>query len=628
VPDHSDLDLSTQAVAEPTTPAADLAAIAHAHPSLRAQVAAHPNTYPDLLDWLASYGGDEAAQAVAARRARGTVWHPSPAAPGALGEEVQVLAATGASSPARLSRVRILVAVVVVAAIVAGCIVVPRMLHKGAHSAKSVVSETGFAISLDDVAVTGAAGVAPQGTEVRLSRVSGNDAKIVDGIDRVEAGSYLYDIEFEGGVQPLKDVTVTWQLEGDIQDLSSVAFVTKRSDTGAWEGLPVTVADGVASVSLTHFSWFEFIRADKVRDWLFNQFEQLVNIGYDPPKCAGKPAVHAGRTWSVITDKNGVYACVENVRGSLGITIYSANGIPWRFRPTPGEAVGRHASAPLKIAPMVTLAIYDTFAGQNFTKETLLVPGGSASVIVNDGVTETVAEAKLDAFYWLVSTLISVLDVYLDIKLGAAMEAKSVAECVVGLLGAAGGNPGENLGEVASVTLGCMGDLLTAPGKIVVAVVTSLGATLWSGLQGGLMTLFDYDHVKLTATSNAAAASPSTTSGDCSEASLRAARDDTIGNGGKPLTDTAQYDVFTLHGCSSDWALVESSRSSGSFFSFWLMRHDSGGWHIIAQAATRNDTPMTDGLFSAAVLSRYGYSKAEIVDAIGSTTRDGRPIFF
>jgi len=43
-------------LAEPTTEAARLAEIAHAFPELGSEVAAHPNVYPDLVDWLTAYG--------------------------------------------------------------------------------------------------------------------------------------------------------------------------------------------------------------------------------------------------------------------------------------------------------------------------------------------------------------------------------------------------------------------------------------------------------------------------------------------------------------------------------------------------------------------------------------------
>lgn len=43
-------------LADPSTTAARLAELAHAHPDLGTEISAHPNIYPDLVEWLKSYG--------------------------------------------------------------------------------------------------------------------------------------------------------------------------------------------------------------------------------------------------------------------------------------------------------------------------------------------------------------------------------------------------------------------------------------------------------------------------------------------------------------------------------------------------------------------------------------------
>ena len=53
--------------ADPNTPLADLAALAHEHPAVRAAVAANPSTYPDLLAWLGGLGDPDVDAAIAAR---------------------------------------------------------------------------------------------------------------------------------------------------------------------------------------------------------------------------------------------------------------------------------------------------------------------------------------------------------------------------------------------------------------------------------------------------------------------------------------------------------------------------------------------------------------------------------
>lgn len=54
--DPTDLTQATAAVYDPTTSPTDLAKIAYVQPSLRTAVAAHPQVYPGLLEWLAQVG--------------------------------------------------------------------------------------------------------------------------------------------------------------------------------------------------------------------------------------------------------------------------------------------------------------------------------------------------------------------------------------------------------------------------------------------------------------------------------------------------------------------------------------------------------------------------------------------
>ncbi|MDR0849357.1 MAG: hypothetical protein LBN10_10055 [Propionibacteriaceae bacterium] len=66
--DWNDRPVAKAALADPTTSADDLADIAGEQPSLWPDVAAHPNAYAALLDWLDAQGVPEVSAAVAARR--------------------------------------------------------------------------------------------------------------------------------------------------------------------------------------------------------------------------------------------------------------------------------------------------------------------------------------------------------------------------------------------------------------------------------------------------------------------------------------------------------------------------------------------------------------------------------
>lgn len=59
----------SEEIRNPQTSAERLGQIAASRPDLAAAIAAHPNAYEGLLDWIAAHGDDEAKAAVAARRA-------------------------------------------------------------------------------------------------------------------------------------------------------------------------------------------------------------------------------------------------------------------------------------------------------------------------------------------------------------------------------------------------------------------------------------------------------------------------------------------------------------------------------------------------------------------------------
>lgn len=63
----ADITAARAELDDPDTAAARLMSIAQEHPSLGYQIAAHPNAYPELIEWLSLYGAAAAQQAEAAR---------------------------------------------------------------------------------------------------------------------------------------------------------------------------------------------------------------------------------------------------------------------------------------------------------------------------------------------------------------------------------------------------------------------------------------------------------------------------------------------------------------------------------------------------------------------------------
>jgi len=85
LPDDIDLVQATAAVTDPTTSRAALQSIAASFPSLGAAVAQHPNAYPKLLEWLASFGAEDAQEAATRRlgetTSTSTILEPPPPPP-------------------------------------------------------------------------------------------------------------------------------------------------------------------------------------------------------------------------------------------------------------------------------------------------------------------------------------------------------------------------------------------------------------------------------------------------------------------------------------------------------------------------------------------------------------------
>lgn len=369
-----------------------------------------------------------------------------------------------------------------------------------------VGAQSGFEIALGDLAASGPAGVAPEGTTARISLA---ENKVPANVEGVELASQPFDIAFEDGAQPALPVAVTWRIPaGDTHDTSTLAFLTINSDTGEWEGLPVSVIDDVAHVSIDHFSWGVFAWGGKVVDWVVDQVKKLIGLDFKAPSCNKKSVTLDGRTYNASVKPDGVFSCVESVDGKVGVSIYSNSPFVWRYRPTPADGQGRapQITKDIDIAAMITMAAYDAMQGYKYTKETVLVPRGKATVLLNKGVTSSTAQARVDAGLGLITVLISGLDVgvamvsgqkpstWFDaglLKLSGLSKLKGQGECLMDVARSIG-EDGSNFGmDQVRATLGCFdsfSDVLKGFAKaafsIVVSIVTSLVGLLVTQIQG------------------------------------------------------------------------------------------------------------------------------------------------
>lgn len=389
-----------------------------------------------------------------------------------------------------------------------------------------VVGSRGFTVALDGVTVTGSSGVAPNGTGVHLKEAP---TLVAEGLAGVESAATPFDISFDGGLQPAVPVTVTLDVSDvPVERLQTLFFVTQRSDTGRWEGLPVTVVNGRASVSLDHFSGGWFGWGDQIRDWFIDQVKQFLKVGYPKPACVGKTAVFGGREYAVDADNEGVYACVSASRSSLTTSITSNSPLVWRYRPVAGQAVGQQGEAPLELAGILTLALFDAMAQYDYTSETVLVPGGKAAVVLGQDVTDTWAGARADAGLGLVAVLVAGLDTaaamasgqspttWLDVALSKAENAnrlRAAAECMGGVVEGAGDEVEAHLGQIGNTAVSCAGNLMSemAGGYlggavgVVVGIVTSLIGLLVTQVWGFVGEFTGQNQARMHVTSQASA---------------------------------------------------------------------------------------------------------------------------
>jgi len=345
------------------------------------------------------------------------------------------------------------------------------------------------------------------GTRVTMSWIDDPDAAFIADLQGIESGPPVFGVSMDEGRQPASPLTVSWKIP-DGGDSSELAFTTRNSDTGLWSGIPVTVAGSQATVLLDHLSWCWFGWDDNVVNWLIDQFTQSLDQTLDKPDCAGQPLTINGTQWTVATDNDGVYACLEDMGSQVEVTIHGADNKVWHYWPVFGEADGLKGEAPAQPGPMLTLGAYYA-AERDYPSETILVPGGTASIVLEEGVTYTFAQAQTDTTKGFVNTLISSVDAALGLTGVGSLPTNQnqamddTAKCINApydyVLYATDGD----IDEPISSTLWCMNHLLTNETSFVVSILTSRISHVDAGIQRYVPTTTETDLVTVIVTNQA-----------------------------------------------------------------------------------------------------------------------------
>jgi len=419
---------------------------------------------------------------------------------------------------------KLIAALVALALLAVGAVVATRFFggrQLQASGPTATVERRGFAVTYGGVIASANGGVAPIGVEVVLGPAP--DLIAAAGIE-VEAESPPMQIGFDNGQQPTTPVTVSWQIPSDrLADPTPIAFITQLED-GTWEGLPVTVQDGVAYVTLTHFSFFQFLRPSNIINGVTNFFNAVgegvaglitdareylagLNISaritdailsilgqsFTAPSCVGQEVTLNGRLWTATTNAEGLWACAEIRNRRPVATIYANSAFPWEFNANPPSSFGLPPIIPSgNISAQITAAAFPLMHPQAFDRRTLLISGWSASVELAPGVVADQFAVVPSASMSLVPILINAVDMAVKMTtsttLGAALSGAgtvhNTANCISRTVS------GNNFAADGAAVIGCVsGAVVRSILAIPLAIVTSLLAQFISLAQGLITTI-------------------------------------------------------------------------------------------------------------------------------------------
>lgn len=454
-------------------------------------------------------------------------------------------------------------ALVVVVAMLAGCTgnAHPEPSNPGTRSASNSASgkattntttastkvdADGFSLKLADVVVSGPAGVAPPGTVVTLEV-----AKVPEQIPQeLMRPAVAFDISLAGGLQPDKEVTVTWA-GAEPGKSESPVFITRSGTDGQWSGRPVqTVARGL-QVTMAHFSLGVFGWSKDLIGKVVQGALKFLGQKYDPPACApgGRARALDGYV-AKVEGGNGVYACVERLNGQRTITVHSNSGFVWQVRPKSSAAVGMKPEAPLDTGQILTVAAFDFLVGESYARKTLLVPGGRAPLKMIGSPSAVTLSADVDAGLGLVAILAAGLQSIPGFKLKQQVLI-DIGECAAQIVESAGPKP--DVALVVRTVLNCFGRFVEGAAQVIVGIVTSLSGMLVTQLAGAVGEATRSNHLSVRVTLD-----------ECSTASVAQGW-----GAGDPDAQPAVKD------CADGWAYLDLGLPGDSQS---IMRRVNGRW--------------------------------------------------
>lgn len=284
-----------------------------------------------------------------------------------------------------------------------------------------------------------------------------------------------FDVSFEGGLQPDEKVAASLDLsKAPTPRGETLVFVTKHSDTGKWEGIRPTVKGDLATVQMSHFSVGMWGWADDLMKSLTNNATSYFKLRFDAPKCAGKEPRIGDSRYSVKVKGSGLHACVVARQGEPRLTLHSNSPFVWRVKVPQGGTAFEPSPPPLDIAQMLTVLVYLQAQSLSPDNETIVVPGGSAQVGVDELPSGTL-KVKAD-----VDPLLGFIAVAWEVVGGKAaktfkvVQRAEVAECVASVIDSSQFDIDHDSGKLLNTVVTCLGKVVTGGAQLVLAVVSSI----------------------------------------------------------------------------------------------------------------------------------------------------------
>lgn len=294
------------------------------------------------------------------------------------------------------------------------------------------------------------------------------------------------DVRLGDQLQPAAPVTVT----ADVRTIASGQYpvLLTRHGNAQWQATVMTVSGGKATATLKHLSpaWVVFLDQHLI-DPITTFFDTVLEQRYPAPSCAGKPATVDGTTYTPQVSGKGLHVCAADAgQGKVRLTVSSNSPWVWRLRPAAGA--GQQGIAPLTTAGVVTQTVYDVSMHSQFEKETAVVPGGNADILIPTGKVSTLARADIDPVLGYVAIIVAGVDILLSTRSAALKAAERIAagECIASALeaGVSDASVSERVGLIVKAALTCLKAAASGPAAVLLSLIQTLSSLLVTQLNG------------------------------------------------------------------------------------------------------------------------------------------------